>query len=80
MVCIIYECISCFYSLFNIVKAVQYSSAHTYHIYTTYLPCLVSVLSLFVLSSVDAFQESCLGTVVNMSTPLLQMFLQNLYN
>ena len=43
----------------------QYCGTHTYHIYAT---IHLYHRSICVLSSVDASQESCIGTVVNMRT------------
>ena len=43
----------------------------SYLTYLYYIPpfYLLSALLLFVLSSIDTSQESCLSSVVNMSTP-----------
>ena len=54
--------------LYHLGCAVMWCSYLSYlHCITSF--CLVSALLLFVLSSVNASQESGLGTVVNMSTP-----------
>ena len=48
-----------YHSLYLLGYAV--CNAHTNHIYTTYLPCLVSILLLFQLSSVDHLSRIMFG-------------------
>ena len=52
----------------------QYCTTHTYHIYAT---IHLFYRSICVLSSVDASQESHIGTVVNMSTLRMVEYLKS---
>ena len=69
MICIIYECIYCFYSLLDTALdwAVMWCLYLLYLHYTLLFSALYS-FDCFALSSSDAPQESCLGNVVNLST------------
>ena len=75
MVCIIYECNFCSCLSFLIsfrIGSIAVLILIIFMLHTSHVLYLLYIL-LFVFSSVDASQESCLGTVVNMITQC-QMF------